>query len=279
MIKRLLSFVICILITSLQLNAAADVLSEGLFDKYNDSDFQLNTGKLVDAIMSHEISIHDAKTIQFLEALTKNDLQMLSNTFYAKHGFIFKTRDLQNYFNSQSWYHPRQGDLSAKENEIISLIKQIESCENANFDELRKLFVRLDLPFTYGKDQERKKISTLYVRKFLNANTPNRYLPYMAIGTLHSNGFLVLLYEISSIETEPHMATFNLDGKLISDKAFFSIGGDLTGSTNGKLYIEKDLTIYVEIEKSSNDSKGNEIVKTKAEKYRIDRNGNINQIK
>ena len=90
---------------------------------------------------------------------------------------------------------------------------------------------------------------------------------------------MVLLYDIQTIETQPCIATFTLDGNLISNKTFFSIGGDIMSSTKGTLYIEKDLTIHVEIEEFNNDSKGNRIKNTKKEKYIIDSNGIIKKTK
>ena len=122
---------------------------------------------------------------------------------------------------------------------------------------------------------KRNIISLINIKKNFEKET-DRYIPYVAIGELYKNNkFIVLSYEISSLETQPGIAIFSLDGNLISKKTFFSIGGDLSSSTTGELFIDKDLTIHVEIEELYY----NEIVENKSEKYRIDLNGYIKKIK
>ena len=39
-----------------------------------------------------------------LYGLSKSDLRIARNEIYARHGYIFESADLQNYFSSQSWY-------------------------------------------------------------------------------------------------------------------------------------------------------------------------------
>lgn len=277
MINKITSaLLVCMFIGLWQTMANAGVVTEEPFNNYFDHDGKLNADKLVDAMRNNEIDAENKITVQFLEARTILDLQILRNTFYAKHGLIFKTRELQNYFNRKPWYVPQASHvvLPDKEQKIVSAIKRIENCENVKFDEFHKLFTPLSLPLTYGEDLKRQAISMVNIRKFLNPKH-DIYLPYYAIGELHRNGFIVFLYEISSLETQPCIATFSLDGKLISNKAFFSIGGDLTSSTEGNLFIEKDLTIHIRIEDFSN----NKLFKTRHEKYHIDVNGNIKQFK
>lgn len=38
--------------------------------------------------------------------MSKKDLRLLRNIFYAKHGYIFKSEDLKNIFESFEWYKP-----------------------------------------------------------------------------------------------------------------------------------------------------------------------------
>jgi serine/threonine-protein kinase RIO1 len=38
----------------------------------------------------------------------------MRNEIYARHGWVFNRRDLQNYFEGQPWYRPK-GDLSNRE--------------------------------------------------------------------------------------------------------------------------------------------------------------------
>lgn len=40
------------------------------------------------------------------------DLYLARNEIYARHGYIFKNQDLQEYFGSKSWYQGRTQEVS-----------------------------------------------------------------------------------------------------------------------------------------------------------------------
>ncbi|WP_026660603.1 YARHG domain-containing protein [Butyrivibrio sp. AC2005] len=43
---------------------------------------------------------------EYLEQFSSSDLRIARNEIYARHGRMFSSSDLQNYFNSKSWYTP-----------------------------------------------------------------------------------------------------------------------------------------------------------------------------
>lgn len=57
-------------------------------------------------------------TASDLSGLSGSDLRILRNAIYARHGYIFKSADLRNYFSSFSWYHPSSHDVSGRLNSI-----------------------------------------------------------------------------------------------------------------------------------------------------------------
>ena len=61
---------------------------------------------------------------------SSSELRLLRNAIYARHGYRFKSTDLQEYFSQFSWYTPSTNDVSysltAIENENIMLIKSLE---------------------------------------------------------------------------------------------------------------------------------------------------------
>lgn len=65
-----------------------------------------------------------------LEGLDSWDLKVFRNEIFARHGYIFTTRDMIDYFRGQKWYRPRYKDvkslLSAVEKKNINLIKSYE---------------------------------------------------------------------------------------------------------------------------------------------------------
>jgi len=61
--------------------------------------------------------------------LTKDQLRLARNEIYARHGYVFKSEDLQTYFSSKSWYLPDQsfdGSLNEIEKENVNFIKARE---------------------------------------------------------------------------------------------------------------------------------------------------------
>jgi serine/threonine-protein kinase len=58
------------------------------------------------------------------------DLRIMRNEIFARHGYIFKSADMQNYFVRQRWYHPRHNDVSGLLSDIeASNVKIIKSSE------------------------------------------------------------------------------------------------------------------------------------------------------
>jgi hypothetical protein len=62
--------------------------------------------------------------------LSKRELKIMRNEIFARHGYIFKTNDMSEYFGGQHWYAPRFNDVTDKlskiEKENIQLIKKYE---------------------------------------------------------------------------------------------------------------------------------------------------------
>jgi len=47
-----------------------------------------------------------------IRSMSKQDLRILRNEIYARHGYIFKSKDLRDYFSAKDWYHPQYSDVS-----------------------------------------------------------------------------------------------------------------------------------------------------------------------
>lgn len=66
-----------------------------------------------------------------LEALSASQLRLLRNEIYARHGYVFKSKDLNDYFLQKSWYKPdpnlKEIELSDLEKENLSLIQYFEN--------------------------------------------------------------------------------------------------------------------------------------------------------
>ena len=66
--------------------------------------------ELYNAIKSHSQQVYEINpSISIIdpyeaESLSGNDLMLLRNIIFAKHGYAFKKRPLRIYFESQPWY-------------------------------------------------------------------------------------------------------------------------------------------------------------------------------
>lgn len=63
--------------------------------------------------------------------VTKKTLQLFRNLIFARNGYVFKSKDLQDYFNSCTWYNPKhqfnENDMRKDEKDFISLMQIYES--------------------------------------------------------------------------------------------------------------------------------------------------------
>ena len=48
----------------------------------------------------------------------------MRNAIFARHGYIFKNKELADYFSTMDWYEPRYSDVTSKLTEIE--LKNIE---------------------------------------------------------------------------------------------------------------------------------------------------------
>jgi protein containing caspase domain len=66
-----------------------------------------------------------------LTGCPKAELRLMRNTIYARHGYMFQSADLQEYFSQFDWYEPRlnvvtENDMSEIERKNVALIKRFE---------------------------------------------------------------------------------------------------------------------------------------------------------
>jgi hypothetical protein len=69
-------------------------------------------------------------TNEMVEGLFVEDLRVLRNEIYARHGRVFKDKELQKYFAAQPWYQPnpnfKDEMLSENESRNLAIIAEVE---------------------------------------------------------------------------------------------------------------------------------------------------------
>ena len=100
--------------------------------------------KNVDLLASYEAKIREwistnLVTDETLGYLFAEDLRVLRNEIYARHGRVFKDKKLQQYFETQSWYKANPEFMDDQLNEIevqnLAKIKEAEETATSKFAE------------------------------------------------------------------------------------------------------------------------------------------------
>jgi YARHG domain len=84
------------------------------------------------ALLPGDMELFENKTIseQMLRGLSLHELRLLRNEIYARHGRMFHTAWLDQYFNSQPWYLPDENfkdeELSGKDKLNVETIVRVE---------------------------------------------------------------------------------------------------------------------------------------------------------
>jgi anaerobic selenocysteine-containing dehydrogenase len=78
-------------------------------------------------------------TNAMINGLFVEDLRVLRNEIYAKRGRVFKDKELQKYFEAQSWYQPnpdfKDESLTETEAKNLAVIKEVEEYSISRFSE------------------------------------------------------------------------------------------------------------------------------------------------
>ena len=100
--------------------------------------------KNVDLLAAYEAKLReklgtDLVTDETLGALFAEDLRVLRNEIYARHGRVFKDKQLQKYFETQAWYKPnvdfKDDQLNEVEIKNLAKIREAEESATSKFSE------------------------------------------------------------------------------------------------------------------------------------------------
>jgi hypothetical protein len=106
--------------------------------------------------------------------MTSVDLSLLRNEIFARHGYIFKSQELTDYFSTFDWYEPNltldqvDKELTETDRYNISLIKSVEVHKNTStpgkpldLDNFSEIFGGVWIPKKYVNEIERTKSAYL----------------------------------------------------------------------------------------------------------------------
>ena len=80
--------------------------------------------------LSFDIACQRKLVYEDLKGLSKQNLRIMRNWIFARHGYIFKSADLKKFFSKQSWYTPRYSNVASQLSSIeeynVNFIKKYE---------------------------------------------------------------------------------------------------------------------------------------------------------
>ena len=89
-----------------------------------DESDELLSPQMLEKLSTVELSYED------LKSYSKDEKRILRNAIFAKHGYIFKSEDLKNYFGQFAWYAPKYSDINDQLNPIekrnVGVLKILE---------------------------------------------------------------------------------------------------------------------------------------------------------
>lgn len=91
-------------------------------------------------------------TQDMLISLCDNELSLMRNEIYARHGYVFSKEEIQEYFSSQDWYKPVSDNklvvLSKVEQDNVALIKRIEAQRQGKYNAVKSYFLETKAAFS-----------------------------------------------------------------------------------------------------------------------------------
>ena len=83
------------------------------YDEFqSDDEFQLDNEEYM-AYGFYDVACGRLLDEQDIADCTKGELRIMRGWIYARHGYIFKSQDLRDYFSKIGWYEPRYSDVSS----------------------------------------------------------------------------------------------------------------------------------------------------------------------
>jgi hypothetical protein len=143
--KRLTFLIVFLIISGSLFGQSSD--TDWKYDKYWNENIATNTDWVQNLYLRHfsNLGFFAGKTVVYngflflidylhitdLAVLTKNELRILRNMIYAKHGYIFQNNDWTKYFSDFNWYNPRHRNvdtmLTEHEKWLIEVILAFEN--------------------------------------------------------------------------------------------------------------------------------------------------------
>jgi len=241
----------------------------GVYDQKNHSLWLGGLGlvkiQLSENIIDLQNLIRDLPSRDSLINMSKEDLRIARNEVFARKGYVFKSEDMNNYFQTQEWYKPLGNNktisLSPSELHRVNYVKSIEDEKKNthNGDLLDKLsgFFRIgeEIVTTYrGQRSDRGVVPFIYHKAFNKSpyKLERSSLYYNFISSIgvfdFSDSFKTFLIQH---QYNDEIISISNDGGMIDTCAVKNCGDNLISKKGN--FIEIERTYYEKLTKEIND--------------------------
>lgn len=100
--------------------------AEGNSSLVSESNTSTNLNPVSDKLLPGKYSFASERylTSEDLKSMSKYELKIMRNEIYARHGFVFRTTSMKEYFENQSWY--RNVSKLSNNDEVVDYLSEIE---------------------------------------------------------------------------------------------------------------------------------------------------------
>lgn len=78
-----------------------------------ESDVDISEGSTTSGPIDIKVLTTRRLTEEDIAGMTREELRIARNEVYARHGYIFKSQELREYFGSKSWYQPMYSEVTS----------------------------------------------------------------------------------------------------------------------------------------------------------------------
>lgn len=223
-------------------------------------------GTLLPLVVEAETPLNEVgHAFSLLRLLPREDVRLLRNAVFARHGHPFEDADLAEFFGTQSWYAPRPDaslTLTDVDRENVSLLQELEDALAEReapampFYEFAALFPVAALPFSLQQAPENDLalIETIGeappdaaspVQRFLLSDEPGRYFALAALPV--SGDYVALLVKQEAFsggyDVRYHLVTLTPDGEPIDAAQVMRYTGSDAEEATGEVVVTPTLAV------------------------------------
>jgi hypothetical protein len=127
---------------------------------------------LTSAISSCQQTSESRITNEILQNKNLDELRVIRNEIFARHGYIFKSEDLRQYFSTKNWYKPKFDDVTERLSEgdkanISMIVARENELSNRSQKKVKQINLAKPIELVVYKSDSGNDFQNTAIKKFL----------------------------------------------------------------------------------------------------------------